>query len=116
MSTAQGVFVRNSTNHITLVFVINETQVTCSGTVSPSIPPFTTKNVTLTYNDINKMSSTRSYSGRIGQNRFKLDFDNGFTAEGDLNPPGVIPAMVVNGAGRGSNSLLRLLDRLVRQL
>jgi hypothetical protein len=99
MSTAQGVIIRNSANRLTAVFVIDGLQITFSATVSPSIQPFTTDNVTLTYGNVEELVATRSYSGQVGPEKIRLALDNGPKIEGTLSLPGVSPASVVNGTG-----------------
>ncbi|KAH6854678.1 hypothetical protein B0I37DRAFT_362772 [Chaetomium sp. MPI-CAGE-AT-0009] len=99
MPTAKGTFYRNSANRVTAVFVVDEIQRTFSATVSPSIQPFTSNSATLTYDDDDQLTSTRSYSGRIGTDTFELTLNNGTKITGDLNVPGLSPASTVNGTG-----------------
>ena len=99
MPTAPGTLTRNSPNRITALFVIDDLQYTFSATVSPSIQPFTSQTATLDYESLDKLTSTRLYSGRIGTTTFKLALDNGPTMKGELNLPGVVPASTVNGNG-----------------
>lgn len=99
MSTARGTLFRNSPNRITAVFVIDEIQRTFTATVSPAVQPFTSNSATLTYTDPELLTSTRSYSGRIGVNTYELTLANGPTITGDLNVPGISPASTVNGSG-----------------
>ncbi|KAL3589735.1 hypothetical protein FPOAC2_11911 [Fusarium poae] len=105
MSTAQGVLTRNSADRITLVFVIDDRQVTFAGAVTPSVEPFSTNNVTLAYENVNGLFSSRSFNGQIGPNTFKFRFDNGVVATGDLSPPGVSPAFSVTGSGQWMQEL-----------
>ncbi|KAK4106641.1 hypothetical protein N658DRAFT_491275 [Parathielavia hyrcaniae] len=100
MPTAQGTLVRNSDNRFTAEFATDDgLQTTFSATVSPAIHPFTTNSVTLTYDDAEQLTSTRSYTGRIGIDKFVLAFANGPIISGGLNVPGVYPAETVAGTG-----------------
>ncbi|KAI0444637.1 hypothetical protein F4803DRAFT_510728 [Xylaria telfairii] len=99
MPTAKGTVTRPSANRLTFVFVIDGLQYTFNATVSPSIQPFTANNLTLTYTDVDQLTSTRSYSGRIGINDLNLKWDNGPEVTGGLNVPGISPASTVNGSG-----------------
>ncbi|KAI0785674.1 hypothetical protein C8Q75DRAFT_325938 [Abortiporus biennis] len=99
MPVADGTFHRDSANRIKAVFVIDEIQITFTGTVSPAMQPFTSNNAKITYGDVNELTATRTYLGRIGVNTFKLTFKNGPVIEGELNVPGIAPASTVNGSG-----------------
>ncbi|KAL4252793.1 hypothetical protein ABKN59_005392 [Abortiporus biennis] len=99
MPTAKGSFHRESANRFIAVFVVDGIQVSYSATVSPSMQPFTSNNATLTYDDVDDLTSTRGYEGRIGTDDFKLTIKNGPTIEGQLNVPGISPAATVNGSG-----------------
>ncbi|KAF4446031.1 hypothetical protein F53441_10289 [Fusarium austroafricanum] len=99
MPTAQGIAIRNGANRITLVFVIDDLQVTFSAAINPPIQPFSVNDATITYNSLDDLTSTHSISGQIGPETFSLSFDNGVTAEGNLSPPGVSPASTVHGSG-----------------
>ncbi|KAK4198634.1 hypothetical protein QBC40DRAFT_298322 [Triangularia verruculosa] len=99
MPTADGTFFRNSANRVTAVFIIDEIQMTFTATVAPSIQPFTSKSATLTYDDVESLTSTRSYSGLIGTDTYALIFDNGPKITGNLNVPGISPANTVAGTG-----------------
>ena len=90
---------RNSANRVTAVFVIEEIQRTFSANVSPSIQAFTSNSATLTYDTVEQLTSTRSYSGRIGTNTYELTLDNGPKITGGLNVPGLSPANTVAGTG-----------------
>lgn len=97
--TAYGSLVRNSANRLTASFLINGLAYNFISTVSPALPAFTTNNTTLKYDDVNQLTSTHAFSGQIGVSTFKLTLDNGPIIQGDLNPPGVVPAISVNGDG-----------------
>ncbi|RBA11003.1 hypothetical protein FPRO05_14313 [Fusarium proliferatum] len=99
MSTAPGSLVRNSANRFTAVFVINGLQSTFSATMNPSVQPFSSNNVTLTYNKASDLTGTRSYNGRIGPDDLALTLDNGVQITGTLNQPGIDPAASVDGSG-----------------
>ncbi|KAH6641195.1 hypothetical protein F5144DRAFT_125073 [Chaetomium tenue] len=104
MSTTRGAFIRNSPNSITAIFVIDDIQRTFAATVSPSVPPFTANSATLTYDDPDLLTSTRSYSGHIGPNTYELNIANGPKITGDLIIPGVSPASIVDGSGTWEES------------
>ncbi|KAM0548857.1 hypothetical protein ACHAPJ_009713 [Fusarium lateritium] len=99
MPTARGTATRISANRITLQFVVDDIQVTFTGTISPAIQPFSANVANLTYDSLEDLTSTHSYSGRIGPQTFKLDFNNGVKAEGNLEVPGISPASTVDGTG-----------------
>lgn len=99
MPTAPGTLIRNSASRITALFIIDDLQYSFSATVSPSIQPFTSQTATVEYSNPDDLTSTRSYSGNIGTDTFKLTLHNGPTLKGQLNPPGVFPASTVDGTG-----------------
>ena len=99
MPTASGTFVRASANRVTAVFVIDGIQSTFSATVSPSMQPFTSNSATLTYDNADQLTSTRSYTGHIGTDNYAITFANGPSFEGTLNTPGISPASTVTGTG-----------------
>jgi hypothetical protein len=99
MSTAPGTLIRNNANRITALFVIDDLQYSYSAIVSPSIQPFTSQTATVEYSDVDDLTSTRAYNGKIGTNTFQLTIDNGPTIKGNLDLPGVDPASSVNGTG-----------------
>ncbi|KAI1735118.1 hypothetical protein F4680DRAFT_436017 [Xylaria scruposa] len=98
MSTAKGTVPRLSANRVTFVFIINELQYTFTATVNPSIQPFTTNNFTLTYGADDELTSTCSFSGRIGTNGLQFKWDNGPRVTGTLNVPGIFPVSTVNSS------------------
>lgn len=99
MPRVQGTVTRPSANRLIFVFVINSLQRTFTSTVSPGLQAFTATNVFLTYSELDDLTSTRTYKGRIGVDDLDLTWDNGPTVTGKLNPPGISPASSVNGTG-----------------
>ncbi|KAH6856355.1 hypothetical protein B0I37DRAFT_443037 [Chaetomium sp. MPI-CAGE-AT-0009] len=100
MPTAKGTFIRESLNRVKAVFVLDDgVQISFPATVSPSIQAFTSNAATLTYDDPDQLTSTHSYSGRIGINDFVITLDNGTEFKGTLNVPGISPANTVTGTG-----------------
>ncbi|KAF5124012.1 hypothetical protein E5D57_011933 [Metarhizium anisopliae] len=97
--TAYGSLIRESGNRLTASFTIDGRAYNFPATVSPSLPAFTTNNTKLAYNDLDQLTSTRTFSGQIGTTTFKLTFNNGPIVDGDLNQPGIVPAASVNGNG-----------------
>ncbi|KAI1157494.1 hypothetical protein F5B18DRAFT_166996 [Nemania serpens] len=98
-NTASGNVQRLSQNRLSFVFIIDGIQHTFNATVSPGLQPFTSNNLTLKYGHIDDLTSTRTYSGRIGTDTLSLRWNNGPTVEGTLNVPGLSPANTVNGTG-----------------
>ncbi|CAG7564249.1 unnamed protein product [Fusarium equiseti] len=99
MPSAQGTAFQNSPAKITLVFDVEGRQVTFSADLGISIQPFSVNTTTVTYNDVDDLTSTRSFTGQIGPGHIKLNFDNGTSVTGSLNPPGVSPVSMVAGSG-----------------
>ncbi|KAH7108842.1 hypothetical protein B0J11DRAFT_602027 [Dendryphion nanum] len=103
-SSVVGTFTRNSANRVTATFVIDQIMRSFTATISPAIQPFTSNQAKLTYDDLEKLTGTRNYSGRVGINDFSLTLDNGVTIVGELNPPGIQPASTVDGTGNWEES------------
>jgi hypothetical protein len=68
-----------------------------SGSFATSVPDFYCTNAKLSYDDIGDLTSTRSFSGRVGGNDITLTFDNGPTITGRLNMP-INPPSTVSGS------------------
>ncbi|KAI0785694.1 hypothetical protein C8Q75DRAFT_326783 [Abortiporus biennis] len=100
MPTSSGTFNRDSANRLEALFIIDGiTLWRFTANVTPSLPPFDTYSVWLTYNDIDDLSSRRTYHGLIGESRFKITLKNGPTIEGAMEQPGLSPAVTVTGSG-----------------
>lgn len=99
MPTDQGALYRQSANRIIAVFVIDDIQRSFSATVSIALPPFTSNSATISYEDVDLLTSTHSYSGRIGPDTFELTLQNGPKITGRLNDPGIVPGVTVDGTG-----------------
>ena len=97
--TAQGTLNRDLAGNITAVFIIDGSGYTYSATMAPSVKPFASNNITITYTSVDDLTGRGTYSGQVGINDVSLTFDNGNTIKGALNPPGVQPAVQVNGGG-----------------
>ncbi|KAL4252792.1 hypothetical protein ABKN59_005393 [Abortiporus biennis] len=100
MTIVAGTLIRLTSNRLKAVFIIENVPMTFTANVSPAIQPFVTYAVVLTFNNVNELTSRRSYNGRIGVGTLKLTLSNGPVIEGFIvNPPGVTPASNVNGTG-----------------
>ncbi|ESU13927.1 hypothetical protein FGSG_07647 [Fusarium graminearum PH-1] len=102
MYTAPGILTLTGSNRMTLTFIIDDVHFTLTGNINPAMPPFKANQVILTYNNVHELSSTVSFEGQIGPNNFKLNLENGVTAEGYLDFP-ISPASRISGSGRRSN-------------
>ncbi|KIM49784.1 hypothetical protein M413DRAFT_48466, partial [Hebeloma cylindrosporum] len=78
-------------------FAINGILYNASGSFASSVPEFTCSNAKLTYDDIGDLTSTRSFSGRVGETDIGLTFDIGPVISGKLNMP-INPASTVSGS------------------
>ena len=78
-------------------FAINKILYNASGSFATSVPEFTCSNAKLTYDDIGDLTSTRSFSGRVGDTDIALTFDIGPTITGRLNMP-INPPSTVSGS------------------
>ncbi|KAF4985197.1 hypothetical protein FDECE_16738 [Fusarium decemcellulare] len=99
MSTAHGVLIRTSPNRLNATFVVDGIQYTYAAAVNPAIQPFSSNSAKLVYENVDDLTSTRQFSGRIGPNNFKLTLNNGAVIEGELSPPGIQPASTIDGTG-----------------
>lgn len=99
MPTAPGSLTRLSANRFKAVFVVDGLKTTFAATMNPSVQPFTSNNVTLTYGKVDDLTGTRSYTGKIGTDTLTLTLDNGPSVAGKLNPPGISPAATIDGEG-----------------
>ncbi|KIM39453.1 hypothetical protein M413DRAFT_29193 [Hebeloma cylindrosporum] len=68
-----------------------------SGTFETTVPEFECYNATVKYDDIDDLTSTRSFAGRVGMNDIQLTFDNGPVISGRLDMP-IDPATTVSGS------------------
>jgi hypothetical protein len=78
-------------------FYVNKMLYNASGSFASTVPQFSCSNATLKYNDIGDLTSTRSFSGRVGIDDIELTFDNGPTITGRLNMP-INPPSTVSGS------------------
>ncbi|KAK8056836.1 hypothetical protein PG993_002063 [Apiospora rasikravindrae] len=100
MPTAKGSFSRTQNTLITATFVIDERQWDFIMTISSSIVAFTSNGAELTYNDLDELTSTRSFNGTIGREDFSIDLDNGLKITGKLNKPYLMERVGVDGTGK----------------
>ncbi|KIM42294.1 hypothetical protein M413DRAFT_444721 [Hebeloma cylindrosporum] len=84
-------------------FSINKVLYNASGSFGTTVPEFVSNNATLRYDDIGDLTSTRSFSGRIGSDDVELVFDIGPTIKGRLNMPISPPSTVSGSAGWTQN-------------
>ncbi|CEF85281.1 unnamed protein product [Fusarium graminearum] len=103
MYTAPGILTLTGSNRMTLTFIIDDVHFTLTGNINPAMPPFKANQVILTYNNVHELSSTVSFEGQIGPNNFKLNLENGVTAEGYLDFP-ISPASRISGSGTWSQN------------
>ncbi|KAF5701465.1 hypothetical protein FGLOB1_10191 [Fusarium globosum] len=102
MPTAPGALIHNSANRFTAIFVIDGMQRSYVAIMHPSVPPFSSNNVILTYNNVEELTGTLSHSGHIGKNDLALELENGVEIKGKLNQPGIDRAFKNIVAGSGS--------------
>ncbi|KIM38056.1 hypothetical protein M413DRAFT_39138, partial [Hebeloma cylindrosporum] len=78
-------------------FSINKILYNASGSFASTVPEFACSNAKLSYDDIGDLTSTRSFSGRVGESDIALTFDIGPVISGRLNMP-INPASTVSGS------------------
>jgi hypothetical protein len=78
-------------------FSINKILYNASGSFATSVPEFYCSNAKLSYDDVGDLTSTRSFSGRVGETDIALTFDIGPTITGKLNLP-INPPSTVSGS------------------
>ena len=78
-------------------FSINKILYIVSGSFATSVPEFYCSIAKLSWEDIGDLTSTRSFSGRVGETDIVLAFDDGPTITGRLNMP-VEPPTTVSGS------------------
>ncbi|KAF5126285.1 hypothetical protein E5D57_000196 [Metarhizium anisopliae] len=100
MPTVNGTLNHISPNRFTASFFIKGVVYQFPATVSPGLPTYTTNNTILKYTSVNDLTSTHHFSGVMGVNKFELAEDNGPIIKGDLNEPGIVPAITVDGSGQ----------------
>ena len=104
-NTAAGTITSISNTSFKALFVINQSKYTYTADIDPSVTQFSSSNVTLTYDSEDELTGTHSYSGQIGIDDITLNLDNGPTITGQLDPPGVDPAVTVIGGGAWEKTL-----------
>ncbi|KAI0785696.1 hypothetical protein C8Q75DRAFT_326778 [Abortiporus biennis] len=85
MPTVEGSFTRDSSNRFTAVFDVDGTSMSFTANVTPAIESFEATEVTLTYDDVDHLTSKRSYHGRIGPGSIKLTIQNGPVIDGTID-------------------------------
>ena len=98
-NTAKGFIktVPGAAGRFSASFSVNKILYNASGSFATSVPEFTCSNAKLTYDDIGDLTSTRSFSGRVGDTDIALTFDIGPTITGKLNMP-IDPPSSVSGS------------------
>ena len=80
-------------------FLINNILYSATGSFSTAVPEFISDDATLKYDSIGDLTSTRSFSGRVGVDDIALIFRNGPTITGRLtklvNPPSDVSGSAV---------------------
>ncbi|WP_432197088.1 hypothetical protein [Streptomyces sp. bgisy027] len=99
MSRVKGTLTRVNTSTIVGRFGLDGQVLTFEASISPSMPPFRSNDVTLTYADVEELTSHCAYTGRVGTEKLSLQLANGPTMTGHLNEPGLPAAHSVTGNG-----------------
>ncbi|KAI2468933.1 hypothetical protein F4781DRAFT_443096 [Annulohypoxylon bovei var. microspora] len=99
MPTAPGSFTWDSANRVTATFFIEDILHSFTANINPSLPPFTSNDVVMTYNEPKDLTSTRSFTGKLGPINFKISLENDVIFEGKLNQPGIPTGVTLNGSG-----------------
>ncbi|KAF5024604.1 hypothetical protein F66182_3367 [Fusarium sp. NRRL 66182] len=99
MSSAHGVVVRSSPNKLQATFIADGTEYIYNMNVNVSLPPFNTKSAKLVYQSPDELASSHNFQGRIGPHTLQLTLANGVVIEGQLEMPGVQPAIAADGFG-----------------
>lgn len=97
-----GSFTRESPSVVRAIFVIENGTYEFVATLAATLNPFTTNNVTLTYESVDELIGFHNISGYIGENTFEVVVKDGKgnpTIAGDLNPPYYIPPVQIAGFG-----------------
>jgi hypothetical protein len=98
MPTAPGYFKSyNSDSKVVGVFTISDGNHYFTGSISPAIN-FASTHAELTYDNLEQLTSTRTYSGTVGKTKLSLTLSNGPTISGTLDNP-INPAVTASGAG-----------------
>jgi hypothetical protein len=79
-------------------FTINGILYNASGSFASTVPEFGSNDVTLKYDYIGDLTSTRSFSGHVGTDDIALTFDVGPTITGKLSMPIMPPSTVSDSA------------------
>lgn len=100
MPTAKGTLKSLNGSKFVAIYIIDEIQYIYSGNITPNVGAFTVNKATLTYDDKDQLTGTRSYTGQVGITKVTFDIRNGPVAAGSLPDDGhVDPASSVVGAG-----------------
>ncbi|MEU9359976.1 hypothetical protein AB0D35_17945 [Streptomyces sp. NPDC048301] len=99
MPTAKGSLSRVNISTIMGRFDLDGDVLTFEASISPSMPAFTSNDVTLTYDDVEELTTHYAYTGRIGAEELSLELANGPTMTGLLDEPGLGVALSVRGKG-----------------
>ncbi|KAM0233557.1 hypothetical protein ACHAP5_010355 [Fusarium lateritium] len=83
---------------ITSTFIIDDIQYHFSGTLSPAVQPFQGNQATLEYDDVEQLTSSRDFDGKVGVQDTRLTLSNGATISASLEMP-ISQASRVSGTG-----------------
>ena len=100
MPTARGSISSLNGSKFVATFIIDEIQYIYSGIVNPNPGKFNVSKATLTYDDKDELTGTRSYVGQVGISKVTFNIKNGPVAGGPLPDNGLVdPASTVDGSG-----------------
>ena len=68
-------------------FIIEDEQYAIMGRLNNPMPPFTTTNSTILYDDPSQLNGQRPFRGTLGPVTVDIQFDNGTTLSGPLGNP-----------------------------
>ncbi|KAH7303929.1 hypothetical protein B0I35DRAFT_154979 [Stachybotrys elegans] len=99
MPTASG-FVKSVAggSKFNATFLINDIQYHFTGSFNPAVQEFTSNGATLNYENLNQLTATRDFEGRIGAENISFIVTNGPKLQGPLNMP-ISQASYVSGRG-----------------
>ena len=100
MPTAQGSIISQNGSKFVATFPIDDLKYIYSGSIDPNPGAFKVTKATLTYDDTDDLTSTRSYTGQVGITKVIFNIKNGPVAAGPLpDDEQVNPASTVDGVG-----------------
>ena len=99
MSSSIGSIKSTSAYGFSATFTIEDTVFTFSGSLQTSVPAFICNSATLEYNDVQQVTFTRSFEGRVGPTTVSISMTNGPTITGTLDAPISGPGAAFCGTG-----------------